>query len=567
MPNDPNDLASQFLAQQPGAQMPVPPNPIQSAASYVNNLGALYQQYAPDSLKTAVVNDPLYRASKGYLSNASQVFGGKPIDDNTTTDPATGRVSLGNVPPPAPPGAPQPQPTPSSLITGGGSGDDDQNGVPPLQTVNVPASNISTIAPVAQTALSANTDAQMAANASQQGGNNELGEIDEKVNAARAQGLGDLSAEKAGLAGQEKASIDNDDAVMQKIFAQQDQLKNQLSQQKIDPDRWWNSRSTAEQVGRTIGSILFRPGSGFSSILGSENIKDHIDRDIAAQKQQLETSQQGWENGNNLLARIYQQQGSKREAEMHLHGLLTQSVQDGVDQAALIANTGAARARAHILNGQLEEKRQGTARDGITDWIKTHKYTPAYTATVGGGAGTPANDKDIERLIRLPNGRLVLADDKTQKEEKDETIAAHEEVKSLAMQIRAIRSKGGVNLPTFKGFGSDDSLMLKSLEDQLNLAMHKKGLRDNEEIMKKRDEIAGNLFNPSTGVDKTLDTLVAMGDAGIARSVNGLPEMKYGYGMDPKTGQKRPTLDYKGRNYRPTIVQPGQGPAGAEIIK
>jgi len=543
---DPNDLASQFLAQQPGAQMPVPPNPIQSAAGYVNNLGALYQQYAPDSLKTAVVNDPLYRASKAYLSNASQVFGGKPIDDNTSTDPATGRVSLGNVPPPAPPGAPSDTGAPGNLVFQQPGAGDDGTGIPPLQTVHVAASNTPTASPDVIAGYNS-------AISQQEGAEGDVGEGEERVNAAQAAGKGDEAQELTGQAGEERAESDKDYQLVSQRIATQDQLAAQLAAQKVDPDRWWNSKSSLEKVGLTLGKILFSGGK-LDAALGAKSINDHIDRDIDAQKKELETHQQGWENGQNLLARVFQATGDKREALLHTHGLLTQVVKATADQGALAAGTGIARAKADQFKGALEEKRQDRMRE-------THKYSPAYTAQVGGAAAIPK--EDVARAVNV-NGETYLAPDKEAAAKLRPEIAAYGNADRLLARAKVLRAD-----PNWHPWmpGNPQQRELEDIAAKLPLTVHSEGVRLNPEILSRLEEttkhIASSPLMPgSWGLDAALDAhrREMQQELGATLSAQPLEKVRRGAAVAP-TGKVVRTQADTGRDYVPPKPRAAGPPA------
>lgn len=131
--------------------------------------------------------------------------------------------------------------------------------------------------------------------------------LEEKALNLQKQGIY-AEAKAQGQLGQEEAKILEESAKsQQKVMGDYEkrqgeidrmhaQMVQQLQEGKIDPNRYWENKSTAGKVGTVIGLIL---GGGAAGYLGKDNLaletlNKEIDRDIIAQKENLG-------NKNNLL--------------------------------------------------------------------------------------------------------------------------------------------------------------------------------------------------------------------------------------------------------------------------
>lgn len=100
------------------------------------------------------------------------------------------------------------------------------------------------------------------------------------------------------------------DQKRQDLQARSDQLFNDISSSKIDPNRLWNKASNGQKVTASIGLILGGIGAGLTHgpNYAQQVVDGAIDRDIDAQKTELGKKQ-------NLLSHYVQQGHDLREAQ------------------------------------------------------------------------------------------------------------------------------------------------------------------------------------------------------------------------------------------------------------
>lgn len=185
----------------------------------------------------------------------------------------------------------------------------------------------------------------------QAGGYNPMGAMQDLQNAAMAEGKA-KAAQNDALAGHYEAQ-----AKAQQTFAEEsakrlapiekniNDLQSDIAKKKVDPDQFWNSRTTGQKVGFTIAALLSGLGAGLqgpnAKNMALESLDNSINKDIESQKIDMGKKQ-------TLLGDYYRQYGNMQQAENQtkLHML-------GVAQAKLAAT--AAKTNNPVLLAQAEK--------------------------------------------------------------------------------------------------------------------------------------------------------------------------------------------------------------------
>lgn len=201
------------------------------------------------------------------LKNLSQKYGSSaPIQDS----PASNSVAIGEQPTP-PPQAPQ------SASMGGSPPSGNPQGTLPQQAIaNVNQANAAEMSSAKNTQQSLNQEAQ--------------------IHGDEAQKMQELHAKYE--------EIGNN---LHKKF---EDTAAQVEQGRIDPNHWWNSRSTGSQILTAIGMLASGAMTGASGHpeMASKAIDDAIDRDIDAQKANLN-------NKHTLLSKYMEMYNNLPQAE------------------------------------------------------------------------------------------------------------------------------------------------------------------------------------------------------------------------------------------------------------
>lgn len=143
-----------------------------------------------------------------------------------------------------------------------------------------------------------------------------------------------------------------------KITAQNTQLFNDVASSKIDPNHFWNSKTTGGKIMATIGVILGGIGGGAS---GTPNqalatLQNHIQEDIDAQKNDQSNKMNLYKMG---LERYRDAQSAQQFATLQSNALL----QGTLSKIAAQTGNQTAQATAHQMIGQLGVQNAGIRSD------------------------------------------------------------------------------------------------------------------------------------------------------------------------------------------------------------
>ena len=183
-----------------------------------------------------------------------------------------------------------------------------------------------------------------------------------------------------------------------------------MANAKVDPDRWWASRSTPQRI---LGIIALALGGFGAASRGGRNgaadmIQSAIENDISAQRGQIENKWGALKERHMLLSDKASQYGSMDIAEKQQVAARLQGALLAAQGAAARATSPVERAHAAQLVAQLQEKAIGAG-------IQLNKWVSAgYVGGPAGGAGNGLT-KDIKpsTLVRIGN-QLVDTGDEVQ---------------------------------------------------------------------------------------------------------------------------------------------------------
>lgn len=136
-------------------------------------------------------------------------------------------------------------------------------------------------------------------------------------------------------------------------------MNYELMNRQMDPNRFYSARGPAAQFGAALAVSL---GALGSALTGGENgalriISDAVDRDLAAQQNDLARAQQGIGQARNLYADLVELTGDQQQAEL---AFLDLRMGQAESDLARIASSGASQsviARANLLRDQLANQR------------------------------------------------------------------------------------------------------------------------------------------------------------------------------------------------------------------
>ena len=201
-----------------------------------------------------------------------------------------------------------------------------------------------------------------------------------------------------------------------------------LSSQKIDPEHWWHTRSTGQQI---LGVIAMALGGFAAASRGGQNtaaamIESAIQNDISAQKSNLENKWSGLRQKHSLLADKTALYGSADVAERQIMAASLQGAAMMANAAVARASSPVEKANAQILASQLEAK-------AVEAGIQLNKWVQAYSG-VGASSGL-TKDVKPDQIVELADGTMVAANSSDEAKEFRQSLSAAHEMSSDAKEL------------------------------------------------------------------------------------------------------------------------------------
>ena len=196
---------------------------------------------------------------------------------------------------------------------------------------------------------------------------------DAEANMVKDQGIaGGRAARQIGMDEMDATRVARDrDRQTQMALQQVDDASKDAASQGIDPDHWWHSQSLGDKARLTLASIL---GGFVSGYKGGPNqaiaqMNKHIDDDIAAQKQKIESAKGRVGDMKGSVAEMYRRFGNLDQAEagariLHLQQLDQEAVQYGASAKSDLVRANAAQASAALRAEIAKQAAQLTPRAG-----------------------------------------------------------------------------------------------------------------------------------------------------------------------------------------------------------
>lgn len=275
--------------------------------------------------------------------------------------------------------------------------------------------------------------------------------------------------ERAALLAAKQAKIDESLADLQK-------RSEAVANAKVDPAAFWGEGAQGG-LARVLGAIAVGMGQYSSSRIGGPNtalniINSAIDRNIAAQRDNIDNQKAGLQAKNSLYAQNLAAFGDKESALLATKINYLEQAKAFMEQQAAL-NEGSARAMENKENmlakadnqiGDLNLKlaQLGHTREAMSS---SRHYQPG--GMVGGGAAKPE-----DRLVTLPDGTSYLARSDKEAEAARGLESGYEQVKSLADEAARTRKETGILDHALKllGYDTEKIAKLKSLNPALTAA-------------------------------------------------------------------------------------------------
>jgi hypothetical protein len=221
---------------------------------------------------------------------------------------------------------------------------------------------------------------------------------------------------------------------------------------KIDPNNFWNTRSTGQKIAAAIGIALGGIGGGMSGHGGNtamDVINKAIDRDIDAQKFNADQKGRNFSNQVGLYNVMRQKFGDERQAEAATRMSYLQSAEMQIRETAAKFQSPELQARAMQAVGQLQQKQAEIAHGVLAQGYQTAAMRQLMGGNTMNSGVLSALPKDVQaRLVPMDGGAThgIAFDPEAAKEVRAVSSAA-DNVKSIINEMRQLKGEGARLLP------------------------------------------------------------------------------------------------------------------------
>jgi hypothetical protein len=179
-----------------------------------------------------------------------------------------------------------------------------------------------------------------------------------------------------------------------------DQMGARVMQQAdIDPNHWWNSKSTGDQIMTSIavGLGAFATTMGAKGAYTLDNVNEAINRDVAVQKANYENKKTGADVANNLYALGMQSFNNEQQAELFARQMSYEMAAREAQRFTDVAATATQKAQGDAMVAALRQEIAAKNAEANKKVLKeTLRVSPKQMVAAGPGA-----DKLIDRALKL----------------------------------------------------------------------------------------------------------------------------------------------------------------------
>ncbi len=133
-----------------------------------------------------------------------------------------------------------------------------------------------------------------------------------------------------------------------------------MASAKIDPQRFWNSKTMPDKISAFIGIMLSGIGAGMQGVAGNSAlnvINNAIDQDIGAQKLELQNKANVLGYKQNLFGMMRNKYGDESMAEAATKAAMLEKMQMQMNQQAALYEIPLVKERAQLGIGQLQQEK------------------------------------------------------------------------------------------------------------------------------------------------------------------------------------------------------------------
>lgn len=330
---------------------------------------------------------------------------------------------------------------------------------------------------------------------------------------------------------------------------------NMVSNVRIDPERFWNNKSTEDKVLSTIGLMLGALAGGKSGRNQALEMLNHqIDRDIDAQKKNWEIMSTKEGAAKNAFGMAMQQVGDMRAADAITRAGIADALKYKVEAMASQAKGTEAQNNARTLLAALDMQK-----------AKFIDQATAYGVAGGGGGGMKKLELEDDHYVHLftdPNGNDVgLYAPKHDAEKLRERKAALEHINNLSQKAIGLRTQFRETLDPLERHNIKNQIQTLKTE-AISVKNHTLGqgaITGGDE--KRADTNIGswdkNLWWNTEAGNKQIQTAMNVNNQQLQADYHGKQLVAVKKVQDENTGNVKQYAIQTGMRYQPGMMQQG----------
>lgn len=245
-------------------------------------------------------------------------------------------------------------------------------------------------------------------------------------------------------------------------------LQVDLASQKIDPDRYWDNKSTASKIFASIGMIL---GGGAAAILGKdkssaeEMIDRAIENDIEKQRQAIASKKKGVGAQQNILSLMKEKFKDEDQAAAAAKASMYETTQNKLKESAARFQAPQIQAKAQKLLAELEVKKQAALGQFQQAAAKQARSASTQQALRSGQDVDPGLLSEKERKRLVPG--FGLAKDEKSAQQANAVLESKDQVLDAVNKIKELHSTFGTREVANRGAIAEEESTRRSIQLQL----------------------------------------------------------------------------------------------------
>jgi len=294
------------------------------------------------------------------------------------------------------------------------------------------------------------------------------------------------------------------------------QLRAEVSEMKVDPENYWSSRTSGEKFGIALGVALSQFGMILSKQQGANPVlqmfERAIDRDIDAQKSNIQKKRGDLADVKGALADVYGKMGDMRSAENQTKILMMESLKSKLDvigattqsevykAAALQQSATVGERLLQLKNAAWTAERGRVTSGGSTSKPSLMQVLATQQQLMTGPTAKPlepAPDKVIDQVHLVNNARDAV--DKVYKMSRDLWTGKQQLTSWYSTKMQRFLMMSKVAMMKVRG-GVESNAMAQWDAEIWNKAI--KGNWDNA------DDVKARLLDAHTMLNSTMNNLL-----------------------------------------------------------